>query len=76
MNTARQPITASRLAQLAESLTARERATLHALATVHVATTEQLARLVFAGHEPVTATRLARRHLQRLARCGLVRRFR
>ena len=61
--------------QLAGDLTARERAVLQALATMHVATTAQLARLVFAGHEPATAARLARRHLQRLVRFGLVRRF-
>jgi hypothetical protein len=75
MTVRHQPLVVSRLDQLAENLTARERGILQALATVHVATTAQLARIAFADQEPETAARLTRRHLQRLARSGLVRRF-
>jgi len=48
---------------------------LKGLATVHVMTTAQVARLVIADLEAATALRLARRHLERLRRFGLVRRF-
>lgn len=75
MTANRQHITASVLDRLAADLSTRERSVMAALATMHVATTGQLARLVFMGDEPETATRLARRHLQRLVRSGLVRRF-
>jgi len=54
-------------------LTGREQAVLAALVTLHAATTGQVARIVF-GDQP-SAERLARRHLERLARFGLVRRF-
>jgi hypothetical protein len=71
----RQPFTAERLARLAESLTSRELAVLQGLAIVHVMTTAQVARLIFADREAATALRLARRYLERLRRFGLVRRF-
>lgn len=71
----RQPLTAGRLEQLACDLTPRERAILQGLARVQVLTTAQVARLVFEGQEAATALRLARRHLERLRRFGLVRRF-
>ena len=73
--TMRQPLTAGRLDHLAENLTSRELALLKGLATVHVMTTAQVARLVIADLEAATALRLARRHLERLRRFGLVRRF-
>jgi hypothetical protein len=71
----RQPLTTRRLDRLAEILTPREHDVVQALATAHVMTTSQVARFVFADHEPDTAVRLARRHLERLRRFGLVRRF-
>ncbi|WP_274562389.1 replication-relaxation family protein [Streptomyces spiramyceticus] len=45
------------------------------LGTIKVATTNHIAQVVFADHVPVTAQRLAQRHLQRLTRFGLVHRF-
>ncbi|MBO3752168.1 replication-relaxation family protein [Streptosporangiaceae bacterium NEAU-GS5] len=48
---------------------------MNVLRTVHVATTDQVARLVFDGHDEAVAGRLARRHLQRLDGFGLVRRL-
>jgi len=71
----RQPMTAGRLDRLAQEITVHELAVLDGLATVHVMTTEQVSRLVFADQEAATALRLARRHLERLRRFGLVRRF-
>lgn len=68
-------LTAGRLDRLSESLTARERAILGVLGTAHVLATAQVARLVFADEGQSTALRLARRHLQRLRKFGLVRRF-
>lgn len=70
------PTTAVGLAleQLRQDLTVREHAILSVLATVHAATTDQVARIIFDGGE--SANRLARRHLVRLNQFGLVRRFR
>jgi hypothetical protein len=69
------PISASRLAQLADQLTPRERTLLDGLGVVRIATTEQLARVVIGEAGPGTAVRLVRRHLQRLRAAALVRRF-
>ncbi|XVV02460.1 replication-relaxation family protein [Actinosynnema sp. CA-248983] len=66
-------LTGSRLALLGDRLTPRDRQVLRSLATMHAATTDQVARCVFPG-EP-SALRLARRHLHRLITSGLVRRF-
>jgi hypothetical protein len=72
---ARSPLHPAALERVGEHLTPREHDVLRALATLHVATTEQLARLVFGDEERATAARLARRHVQRLTRFGLARRF-
>lgn len=69
------PLTAGRLELVRASLTEREHELLRELGRLQVATTGQLARLIFAEASPETAARLARRHLQRLTRSGLVRRF-
>ena len=66
-------LTGSRLMLLADALTQREHQVLASLATMHAATTDQVARSVFPT-EP-SSLRLARRHLQRLSGFGLVRRF-
>jgi hypothetical protein len=66
-------LTGSRLVLLGDRLTPRDRQVLRSLATMHAATTDQVARCVFPG-EP-SALRLARRHLHRLITSGLVRRF-
>jgi hypothetical protein len=55
-------------------LTSRELEIVRMLACVQVATTGQIGRVVFGGAPPTSAA-LARRHLARLARSGLVRRF-
>jgi hypothetical protein len=73
MATSHRPLTAGRLEQLRQDLTGREQAVLSTLTTLHAATTSQVARIVFAGSP--SADRLARRHLARLVRFGLVRRF-
>jgi hypothetical protein len=70
----RPPLWALRLDQLRQDLTVREHAALSVLATVHAATTGQVARIIFDGDE--SANRLAHRHLSRLNYFGLVRRFR
>ncbi len=66
-------LTGSRLILLADTLTQREHQVLASLATMHAATTDQVARSVFPT-DP-SSLRLARRHLQRLSGFGLVRRF-
>ncbi len=66
-------LTGSRLTLLADTLTQREHQVLASLATMHAATTDQVARSVFPT-DP-SSLRLARRHLQRLSGFGLVRRF-
>ncbi|WP_079149162.1 replication-relaxation family protein [Streptomyces agglomeratus] len=68
-------LTASRLSQLADSLTEWERQVLRLLATCHLATADQVARGVFGGHRSATAQRLAHRHLLRLTQLGLTRFF-
>lgn len=68
-------LTGRHLDWLLKNLTTREREVLEVLATAQVATTAQLARVLFAREDESTATRLARRHLQRLRAFGLVRRF-
>jgi hypothetical protein len=67
----RRPLTAGRLDLLRASLTGREHQLLGELGRLQVATTEQLARLVFGETRAETATRLARRHLQWLTHRGL-----
>ncbi|HEY3033970.1 MAG TPA: hypothetical protein VGJ54_04850 [Streptosporangiaceae bacterium] len=52
-------------------MTGREHQLLGELGRLQVATTEQLARLVFGETRAETATRLARRHLQWLTHRGL-----
>lgn len=69
------PFTGGRLAQLAVDLTTRERQMLRELATLHLATTGQLSRLVFGEYKPASARRLGQRHTQRLVRFGLMHRF-
>jgi len=73
MSNTAQRLTASRLTHLSTDLTAREHDALRALATVHVAATNQVARIVYPRE--ASADRLARRSLQRLRNVGLVRRF-
>ncbi|MEV3914994.1 replication-relaxation family protein [Streptomyces canus] len=65
----------SRLSRLDEDLTSRERLVLETLAITRVATAEHIAHVVFGDEERATAHRLAHRHLQRLTKFGLVRRF-
>jgi hypothetical protein len=69
------PLTASRMKVLTRQLTGREHAVLEVLNVLHVATTDQIARVVFHEEGQATALRLTRRHLQRLREVGLVRRF-
>ncbi|MGW6571402.1 replication-relaxation family protein [Streptomyces sp. NPDC054945] len=69
------PFTGGRLAQLAVDLTTRERQFLAELATLHVATTAQLGRLVFGGCKPATTSRLGQRHAERLVRFNLIHRY-
>jgi Replication-relaxation len=71
----KRPLTAGRLELVRASLTERELQLLGELGRLQVATTGQLARLMFGNANEETATRLARRHLQRLGRSRLVRRF-
>ncbi|MEU7525960.1 replication-relaxation family protein [Saccharothrix sp. NPDC042600] len=66
-------LTGSRLALLSDRLTTRDRQVLRSLATMHAATTDQVARCVFP--RAPSALRLARRHLHRLDTSGLVHRF-
>jgi hypothetical protein len=66
-------LTSARLGQPATALTPREHRLLGELATMHAATTDQLARILFPAQ--TASERLARRHLRRLADVGLVRRF-
>ncbi|MEV8440816.1 replication-relaxation family protein [Actinosynnema sp. NPDC051121] len=66
-------LTGSRLALLSDRLTPRDHKVLRSLATVHAATTDQVARCVFP--RAPSGLRLARRHLHRLITSGLVRRF-
>jgi hypothetical protein len=68
------PSTTGRIYQAGAALTPREQLLLDALGTIRVATANQLARIV-SGTEDATARRLTHRHLQRLNRFGLVRRF-
>ncbi len=56
-------------------LPARERQLLVELGRIRLARTEQLARLVCSATSPAIEMRLVRRHLYRLRRDGLVRRF-
>jgi hypothetical protein len=75
MPPATRPFTGGRLAQLAVDLTARERQMLAELATLHVATTAQLGRLVFGDCKPATTARLGQRHAERLVRFNLMQRY-
>ena len=54
-------------------LTPREQATIKALDTLHVATAQQLARVVFGDASTPTSLRLTHRHLARLGQAGLIR---
>ncbi len=71
----RQHLTAIGARQLVEQLPQREQALLGELARLKLVATHQLARLVCPEHEFDSAMRLVRRHLARLVRSGLVRRF-
>jgi len=71
----RHDLTTASILQPVGRLPIRERFLLDELARLKLATTNQLARLVAVGLEFETAMRLTRRHLQRLVRSGLVRRF-
>jgi len=71
----RQRLTPTTACQLVEQLPQRERLLLRELARLRLATTQQLARLVCPEPASEIAMRLVRRHLQRLIRSGLVRRF-
>jgi hypothetical protein len=67
--------TAARLAQLERSLSERDRAVIHTLDCLRVATTAQLRRLHFDGLTPASAARQAPATLRRLAELGIVARL-
>ena len=56
-------------------LTPREQATIKALGTLHVATAQQLASIVFGDASRPTSLRLVHRHIARLDRAGLIRSY-
>ncbi|QNA75364.1 hypothetical protein C8250_028860 [Streptomyces sp. So13.3] len=63
------------LRQAATTITVLEETVLRTLASIRVATAEQVARTVFGGNEPAKARQLAHRHLRRLTKRGLIRRL-
>lgn len=71
----RQYVTAARVEQLADRLTARDRAIIETLDRLRVATTSQLQRLHFTGGTPLANARQARRTLRRLVESDVLARL-